>query len=417
MAEEQPVTYTSGDYQYILLPDGTAEITKYIGKAENQEIPSELDGHTVSSIGNRAFAGNNKIVSIDIPNSIIFVENNPFSGCSSLMYFSVAPDHPTLAVNDGVLFQEKKLICYPSNKKERVYSIPDGTQEIGDYAFSNCKNLVDVTIPDSIIHIDNIPFIYCNNLSAIHVSPDHPLFADIKGVLFQKDEKRLVCYPAKRRDESYSIPKGILEISEFAFCHCFYLTNITIPDSVVNIQKYAFCNCPVLSEIDIPNSVETINEGTFYECSSLTNVNLGDKISRIGDYAFYFCEELKNIIIPDSVTEIGEGAFCFCFSLTNVLMPKNLNSIGDSAFSYCNRLISIIIPNNISDINDTIFSGCTKLSNIMIPESVISISENAFVDCPVSLTLIVERDSYALQYCKQKGIGYNYPDALDWLNN
>ena len=52
---EEPAVYTSGDYEYVLLEDGTAEITEYTGNASTLEIPAELDGHTVTSIGKRAF--------------------------------------------------------------------------------------------------------------------------------------------------------------------------------------------------------------------------------------------------------------------------------------------------------------------------------------------------------------------------
>jgi len=54
-AEEETVTCTSGDYEYILLEDGTAEITDYFGYAHELQIPSLLNEYTVTSIGNYAF--------------------------------------------------------------------------------------------------------------------------------------------------------------------------------------------------------------------------------------------------------------------------------------------------------------------------------------------------------------------------
>lgn len=52
---EEKETFTSGDYEYTLLDDGTAEITKYIGGEKNPEVASELDGHAVTYIGKYAF--------------------------------------------------------------------------------------------------------------------------------------------------------------------------------------------------------------------------------------------------------------------------------------------------------------------------------------------------------------------------
>lgn len=54
--EKEPEVYTSGDWEYILLEDGTAEIKEYCNKEiETVEIPEELDGKRVTGIGNDAF--------------------------------------------------------------------------------------------------------------------------------------------------------------------------------------------------------------------------------------------------------------------------------------------------------------------------------------------------------------------------
>ena len=42
-------------YEYILLDDGNAEITKYNAGGETADIPGEIDGHPVTKIGSRAF--------------------------------------------------------------------------------------------------------------------------------------------------------------------------------------------------------------------------------------------------------------------------------------------------------------------------------------------------------------------------
>ena len=57
LAEDvQPETYVSGDYRYILAEDGTAEITEWTGYADDLVIPSTLDGHSVTSIGENGFS-------------------------------------------------------------------------------------------------------------------------------------------------------------------------------------------------------------------------------------------------------------------------------------------------------------------------------------------------------------------------
>ena len=46
--EVEQETFTCEEYEYALLDDGTAEITKYHGEAETLEVPDELDGYCSS---------------------------------------------------------------------------------------------------------------------------------------------------------------------------------------------------------------------------------------------------------------------------------------------------------------------------------------------------------------------------------
>ena len=69
-AEEGPVTYESGDYKYILLDDGTAEIVKYTGKDKALVLPAELNGYKVSSIGGHAFSECLFLAEITLPDSM-----------------------------------------------------------------------------------------------------------------------------------------------------------------------------------------------------------------------------------------------------------------------------------------------------------------------------------------------------------
>ena len=60
------VALSSGDFLYKILMDNTVEITEYNGTATELVIPNELDGYKVSSIGYRAFNGNETLTSVII---------------------------------------------------------------------------------------------------------------------------------------------------------------------------------------------------------------------------------------------------------------------------------------------------------------------------------------------------------------
>ena len=434
-------TFTSGDYEYALLDDGTVEITGYNGKAEKLTIPNMLNGKKVTSIDNRAFYLCNSLISIIIPDSVEKISVNPFAYCRTLKSIFVSSEHPYFFAIDGVLFRKADscLISYPKGREYTTYNIPQGitaiessafydckfltrvtipdsVTSIGDCAFSLCDSLTSITIPDSVEQIGTNPFTVCSALKSISVSPEHPYFATIDGVLFRKADKALISYPAGISSSTYTIPQGITAIGDSAFYYCDSLTSVSIPDSVTSIGDNAFYFCESLTSVTIPDSVTAIGDSAFSYCDSLTSVSIPDSVTAIGDEAFYSCSSLTSVNIPDSVTSIGDRAFSYCDSLTSVSIPDSVTAIGNRAFYYCKSLTSVSIPDSVTAIGDSAFSSCESLTSVTIPDSVTSSGDYAFGDCS-NLTLTVPRNSYAAEYAKTNNIPYTYPDANDWLNN
>ena len=416
--DEERETFTSGDYEYALLDDGTVEITGYSGDAEELIIPDTLAGKKVTSIGDEAFAIHNSLFSVTIPDSVTQIGVNPFAYCDTLRSISISPEHPYFSAIDGVLFRkaDKCLLSYPVGKQSATYNIPQGITSIGDSAFAYCDSLTSVSIPDSVTSIGDAAFHSCKSLTSV------------------------------------SIPNSVTSIGDAAFHSCKSLTSVSIPNSVTSIGDLAFRFCDSLTSVSIPDSVEQIGTNPFAACSALKTISVSpehlyfatidgvlfrkaDKalisypagiksstytipqgITAIGDDAFTRCSSLTSVSIPDSVTSIGDAAFYGCTSLTSVSIPNSVTSIGDAAFFSCDSLTSVSIPDSVTSIGDRAFSYCKSLTSVSIPNSVAAIGDYAFSDCP-NLTLTVPRSSYAAEYAKTHSIPYTYPDANDWLNN
>ena len=77
--EEEREIFTCGDYQYILLDNGTVEITEYSGTDKELIIPNLLDGYAVTSIGDGAFYSCSELIDVTIPDSVTVIGEDVFS--------------------------------------------------------------------------------------------------------------------------------------------------------------------------------------------------------------------------------------------------------------------------------------------------------------------------------------------------
>ena len=203
--------------------------------------------------------------------------------------------------------------------------LEDGTAEILYYW--SFYDDAELHIPDeldgaTVSQIESNFFRFCP-VTAFTISPNHPYFEAVDGVLFSKADKRLIAYPSHKKAAAYAIPEGTKIIGEDAFSHCENLTSITIPDSVREIRDSAFAVCTALTSICIPNSVTSISDSMFFDCVALTSVTLPNSVTSIGSLVFSYCYNLTSLKIPDSVTIIDANPFYGCDQLVLSLSPDH----------------------------------------------------------------------------------------------
>lgn len=150
---------------------------------------------------------------------------------------------------------------------------------------------------------------------------------------------------------SVTIPDSVTYIGYGAFDSCSKLKSVVIGKSVETISERAFCNCKSLEKIVIPDSVYRIRERTFFNCENLTSVDFGNSLEKIESEAFYGCSSLTSVVIPDSVKDIHFGAFSDCERLTDFTIGKSVLSFDYSQiFGWAEKLHTLTLKNASTDL-------------------------------------------------------------------
>ena len=161
-AENTPMKVVDGEntYTYMLLDDGTVELTGFSTKAEATDavIPSPVQGHPVTSIGDGAFYDCKKLKTVTLPDSVTSVGTVSFYECTNLVEVNLR--NSVRSIGDNAF-----MFC----KNLGSVKLPDSIISIGTGAFSSCTSLGSVKLPDSIISIGTGAFAHCTILESVTI--------------------------------------------------------------------------------------------------------------------------------------------------------------------------------------------------------------------------------------------------------
>ena len=356
-----PATYT-------LYIEGTGAMQSYAANANSGTLAPWKDyyaritrveiGEGVTSIGSNAFRNAYGSYTFYLSSTVQTIEEYALYHCW-VDAFEVAESSSYFKAVNGVLFSAngKKLVCYPSNKTDSSYAVPDGVEEICDYAFRNPFHLKNVTFPDSLTTIGKEAF-RGHSMSAIQIESNS--ITTIKDLAFgdewnscktvlteiHLDMPNLTTLGGSDGSAIYGA-EGITEA---------YLNIPSIPDRFLSAQN----NTTKLTALSFGSAVQSIGSSAFHSQSSLSVLDLRGTKSNlaIGANAFNGCSSLVAVLMPAGLSSVGTGAFT---SGTTIYFDSvtDLEKLTNTDQSYVKDETVLAVVNGGTFADDTSFTSGT----------------------------------------------------------
>lgn len=235
---------------------------------EHLSVPAELDGHKVCAIGNLAFFRCQALKSIEIPEGIreirgwafydcksletvmlpdslstikggafdyctalseidigqcSSISGTAFKSCPKLAVIKVAPMNPNYLSVDGALYSKdrRELVRYPPTRTS--VHLLEPVRKIGAGAFSGCKNIREMIIPDVVEVIEDSALSWCSEI------------------------------------EEFTAPLALRKMGSSAFRGCNKLERVVFQEGLEEMGNSTFSDCKKLIEVDFRGNAPRID--------------------------------------------------------------------------------------------------------------------------------------------------------------
>ena len=148
--------------------------------------------------------------------------------------------------------------------EEGPITIQKNARTIWSCAFNGCHKITSIQIPETIHGIGDAAFGDMPDCQEILVSDKNPYYKSVDGVLYTKDGKVLLAYPAGKKDKVFRVPDGVTYIASGAFMKADHLTKVILPKSVDQICEAAFRSCDKLRTVKTKGKISYVHRYAFY---------------------------------------------------------------------------------------------------------------------------------------------------------
>ena len=219
------------------LPVAGADYDQFLYNGIQYIVLSESE-HTVETRGPRSLSGH-----VDIPSTVVY--NGETYTVTGIGMFSFS--------SSGITSM----------------TLPPTIDHIGSTAFGNSK-LEEINLPSSLKHIYMFAFSGCKNLKSI------------------------------------VLPEGLLTLGDMAFMYDSSIEEINLPSTLTSLGGDCFTGTSIRS-LTIPGSVKALGNDKMIDSNSLRLVIVEEGVTSIGRQVFNNCQN-ADIFLPSPLSYLGEVA-------------------------------------------------------------------------------------------------------------
>ena len=444
----------------VTLPNSVTKIGK-MAFYDCKKLQTVVMPKNVKEISASAFRNCVKLKNVQLPNTITYLGTCIFKNCKSITTANVQGKYTAIP-------NEMFSGCTNLTK----VTLSNNIRKIRPGAFAFCSKLKTINLSKNIVEVscDSYKqgvFLDCSSLESINVSADNEKYTSVDGVLYTKNMKKLIQYPAAKKSTTYEVPITLSNITAYAFRQCKNLKVITILNNEKKFNYNPFMKCLNLEKFvvdkdnkyyssvrgmlynkegdtllifpakkattyTLPTGTKCINYSAFAN-SVLKKLKIPNTVEEIYNDAFYNSKNLYSVNIPSTVTFVGEDAFKntkyyntsknwykgqLYISNCVVATKKNIKSvslksdtrlIAECAYTGNKYIKTLTVPNSVKYINGYAFYNCYKLKKVTLNKSLKKIGDLNFESDAIeekNCVLYVYKNSEGYRYAKSTYIKY-----------
>lgn len=287
-------------YEDSLYNKSKTELIIYAG-GEIATFPKELKKLSLYGI----YSG--KIKEIHISSNVSEIELGYLNGLfdiPTLEKLIVEDGNQKYCFENGLLMNKERTYVYDADRTLKDLNLPEGIQTINTNLVLNNKKIERIVLPSSLIQKESeinwnmdLP-----NLKEIVVNAGNSMYESKEGVLYTRELKKLLFYPSKKTDETFVMPKNVVDGSVSSLLRNPYVRSITLSDGFkeFNYAQYRSYYSDVKKEYALKEIL--VGENSQYYTSIQGILYNKDKTELI---CYPAGADLEEYIVPDTVTELS----------------------------------------------------------------------------------------------------------------